>query len=344
MSAVSVIIPVYKVEPYVARCARSLFDQTLEDIEFIFVDDCTPDRSIDIVKEVLADYPNRKEQVQFVRTPRNGGLARARVYGLKYATGDYITHCDSDDAVMPDAYRLMYEKAVAEDLDVVTCDFQVFAGNASWVQSQYSEPGREIGDILTGKVWSNVWSRMSRRCLWDDIIVPRADMWEDMVFTIQTIVKADRIGYIPVPLYLYYMRPGSISSFPGKHEAAKQLYSQVANVNLILEYLSGVTPVTWKPSDVTILKYRCRRVVKDFVQIPQFYHRWRDTFPEVDRAILGMSGIDFREKIDYCLIRSRLYYPWKSFCRIKKNTYRSIRRFLRIVYYRVFFHCDPPVC
>ena len=344
MSAVSVIIPVYKVEPYVARCARSLFDQTLEDIEFIFVDDCTPDRSIDIVKEVLADYPKRQEQVHFVRTPRNGGLARARVFGLKYANGDYIIHCDSDDAVMPDAYRLMYEKAVAENLDIVKCDFQGFFRTASWVQSQYSEPGREMGDILSGKVWATVWSRMSRRCLWDDIIVPRADMWEDMVFTIQTIVKADRIGYIPVPLYLYYMRPGSITSFQGKRVAIKQLYSQVANVNLILEYLSGVAPVTWKPSDVTILKYRCRQVLNDFVQIPQFYHRWRDTFPEVNRAILWTRDVDAQKKIDYCLIRSHLYYPWKSFCRIKKNTYRCIRRVLRIIYYRMFYNCTPPVC
>ena len=56
MPAVGVIIPVYKVEPYAARCARSFFGQTLEDIEYIFVDDCSPDRSIEIIKEVLAEY------------------------------------------------------------------------------------------------------------------------------------------------------------------------------------------------------------------------------------------------------------------------------------------------
>ena len=67
MPAVSVIIPVYKVEPYMARCARSLFSQTMEDLEFIFIDDCSPDRSIDVMREVLEEFPERKDQV--VRVP-----------------------------------------------------------------------------------------------------------------------------------------------------------------------------------------------------------------------------------------------------------------------------------
>lgn len=343
MPAVSVIIPVYKVEPYVARCARSLFEQTLEDIEFIFVDDCSPDRSIEIVKEVLADYPDRKEQVRFVRTPRNGGLARARVFGLKFATGDYIIHCDSDDAVMPDAYRLMYEKAVAEDLDIVTCDFQVLGHKGGWVQSQYSTPGNELADIFIGKVWPNVWSRMSRRSLWDDMMVPRADMWEDLVYSAQTINKAHRIGYVPLPLYLYYRRLDSICFAQGKKGAIKRWSSQVANVEQVLEYLSGITPVTWKPSDVISLKYRSRSELTDYVQIPQVYRRWRNTFPEIDGAILRLSRIDNREKFDYCLIRLHLYHLWTSFYPFMKNTYRSVRRILRIAYYRVFYNCTPPV-
>ena len=339
MPAVSAIIPVFKVEPYVARCARSLFSQTLEDIEFIFVDDCSPDRSVEIVKEVLADYPGRKDQVLFVRTPRNGGLARARLFGLKYAKGDYIIHCDSDDAVEPDAYRLMYEKAVAEDLDLVSCDFHVLGLQGGWVKSQYSAPGNELSDLLTLRVWPNVWSRMTRRRLWDDIIVPKADMSEDLVFTIQTTVKANRSGYIPLPLYLYYRRLGSIYFSQGKREAVRRWSSQVANVEQIMEYLSGVTPVTWKPSDEVFLKYRVRSQIKDLVQIPQFYRRWRSTFPEVDREILRLSCLDNQEKIDYCLIRLHLFYPWKSLCRL----YRSARQVLRKVYYSVFYNCTPPV-
>lgn len=337
MPAVSVIIPVFNVEPYVARCARSLFNQTLEDIEYIFVDDCTPDRSIEIVKEVLADYPNRQEQVHFVRTPRNGGLARARVFGLKYAKGDYIIHCDSDDAVTPDAYRLMYEKAVAEDLDIVTCDFMFFGMKKPHVQSQYSAPGKEIADILTGRGLPYVWSRLSRRNLWDNIIEPRGDMWEDMAFTIQVLSKSKRIGYVPKPLYMYYRRLGSISMSPGKLNAIRQWSSQVANVELIIKLLSGVRPVAWTAADVIILKYRCRSTLKSFVQIPQYFRRWQNTFPELDWAILWTRGVDLQVKYEYCLIQLHLYYFWNTF-------YLTIRRFLRKIYYRVFLNCTPPVC
>ena len=62
MPKVSVIVPVYGVEIYIERCARSLFEQTLDDIEYLFIDDCTPDRSIEILKQVLEDYPQRKTQ------------------------------------------------------------------------------------------------------------------------------------------------------------------------------------------------------------------------------------------------------------------------------------------
>ncbi len=73
MPAVSVIIPVYKVEPYIARCARALFSQTMEDLEFIFVDDCTPDASIAVMQEVLQEFPKRKERVPHAAEQRPGG-------------------------------------------------------------------------------------------------------------------------------------------------------------------------------------------------------------------------------------------------------------------------------
>lgn len=329
MPAVSVIIPVFNVEPYVARCARSLFEQTLEDIEYIFVDDCTPDRSIDIVKEVLADYPKREEQVTFVRTPRNGGLARARVFGLKHAKGGYIIHCDSDDAVKPDAYRLMFEKAVAENLDIVTCDYEVLGLKEPKVQSQYSEPGREISDILTGKVWVTVWSRMSRRNLWEEVSLPQGDMWEDTVFTIQIIIKASSIGYIPIPLYQYYQREGSITLSHGKHADVRRWRSQVANAAQVLEYLSVAPSASWTSSDVVYFKYRSRGSLVRHVQIPQFYRRWRKTFPEVDSVFLQTRGISRKDKFDFVLIHLHLYYPWYSI-------YNTIRPFLRRIYHGVF--------
>ena len=99
MPKVSVIVPVYGVEKYIERCARSLFEQTLDDMEFIFVDDCTKDESIEVLKRVIDLYPVRKDQVKIIHHAVNKGLSRARETGVNAATGDYIGHCDSDDWV-----------------------------------------------------------------------------------------------------------------------------------------------------------------------------------------------------------------------------------------------------
>ena len=78
MPKVSVIIAVYGAEKYIEKCARSLFEQTLNDIEYIFVDDCTPDKSMDILISVLSDYPNRNNQINIIHNLTNLGLGSTR--------------------------------------------------------------------------------------------------------------------------------------------------------------------------------------------------------------------------------------------------------------------------
>lgn len=104
------MVPIYGVEKYIERCARSLFEQTYENLEYIFVDDCTPDKSIEILERVMEDYPNRKEQVRIIRHEHNRGLAAARNTALDAATSPFITHVDSDDYLSLDAIRLFVEK------------------------------------------------------------------------------------------------------------------------------------------------------------------------------------------------------------------------------------------
>ena len=113
---VSVIVPIYGVEPYIEKCARSLFEQSLENMEFIFVNDCTPDKSVEILRQVIEDYPRRYLQIQIIEHEENRGLAMARNSGLLIAKGEYIIHCDSDDWVELDMYEEMYEKALEKNV------------------------------------------------------------------------------------------------------------------------------------------------------------------------------------------------------------------------------------
>ena len=122
---VSVIVPVYGVENFVGRCFRSLMEQTLQDVEFIVVDDCTPDMSIGVIRNVMKDYPGR--DVQIVSHNENKGLPSARNTGLAMAKGEYVFHCDSDDFVEPDMLETLYDEAKRKDADIVWCDWFLYA-------------------------------------------------------------------------------------------------------------------------------------------------------------------------------------------------------------------------
>ena len=109
--AVSVIIPVYNVRNYIARCAESLMRQTLADVEFIFVDDASPDDSVNILLAVLEKYSNRQVHVKILTHHENNGLPASRNTGLEGANGKYIFHCVSDDYVEVSMLKEMYEYA-----------------------------------------------------------------------------------------------------------------------------------------------------------------------------------------------------------------------------------------
>jgi len=118
---VSVIIPFYRSEKYIERCAISLFKQTLNEIEFIFVDDNTPDKSMEILQNTIKRYC-MEEKVKVFHHDKNLGVSAARNTGLLHAVGVYIGYCDSDDWVEPEMFEILYNSAMMEDADLSCCD------------------------------------------------------------------------------------------------------------------------------------------------------------------------------------------------------------------------------
>ena len=111
---VSVIVPVYNVENYIAKCLDSLVNQTLKDIEIIVINDGSPDNSEEIIKKAQEKYKN----IIYLKK-ENGGVSSARNYGLKKATGEYIYFLDGDDYLLNDALENFYNKAKSGDFDMV---------------------------------------------------------------------------------------------------------------------------------------------------------------------------------------------------------------------------------
>ena len=117
---VSALIPIYNVEAYIERCARSLFEQTYPNLEYVFVNDCTPDRSMDILKRAMEDYPERKGCVKIINHERNHGLAATRNTCLDNVTGEFVTVVDSDDWLEPKAVELLVARQKETDADIVS--------------------------------------------------------------------------------------------------------------------------------------------------------------------------------------------------------------------------------
>ncbi|EKF9488800.1 glycosyltransferase family 2 protein, partial [Vibrio cholerae] len=121
---VSVIMPVYNTELYVERAMISLMEQTLDDVQFIIIDDGSKDNSLSIIKEVITRYPSRKDQITLI-SRENRGVAATRAQGMDLATGEYVIHLDSDDWVERDWLEAMHTKAVQDNADVVICDYSL---------------------------------------------------------------------------------------------------------------------------------------------------------------------------------------------------------------------------
>lgn len=115
---VSVIVPVYNVEKYLAKCLDSLVSQTIDSIEIIVVNDGSTDGSQKIIDDYQTRYPDKV--IGLIK--KNGGLGDARNYGLKFAKGLYVSFIDSDDWVTPEMMSRMYEKGMETNADIVLCD------------------------------------------------------------------------------------------------------------------------------------------------------------------------------------------------------------------------------
>ena len=218
MPKVSVIVPVYGVEKYIERCARSLFEQTLDDIEYIFVDDCTPDKSIEILESIIEEYRLRfteeKKNVRIERMPTNSGQAVVRRHGIQLATGDYIIHCDSDDWVDVDMYRLMYEKAIEEKSNIVVCDYVVHNGKDKVFYSTgcFNKDGRSfLNDLMYQRIGCSLCNKLIESGLYKNIeYYPTGAMAEDMVLMLQMCYFCSSVSYINRGFYYYFQNPISI--------------------------------------------------------------------------------------------------------------------------------------
>lgn len=207
----SVIVPVYMVEEYLAECIESIIHQTYTNLEIILVDDGTKDTG-----GKICDEYQEKDQRIIVIHKENGGLSSARNAGIERATGKYITFVDSDDYLMPDMYQKMMDVMQKYKTDAVCCDFATDNQNAqesSVTDTEVLSKEKAISHMLDESGYKcYAWNKIFKLSDYEGIRYPQGRFYEDIYTTFRLFLKADAIGYLKEPLYRYRYRENSITN------------------------------------------------------------------------------------------------------------------------------------
>lgn len=220
MTKLSIIVPVYNVEQYIKACIESLYRQEIseDDFEVIVVNDGTPDKSI----EVVADIINQHSNIMVVEQ-ENQGLSAARNTGLKNANGEYILFVDSDDLLINSSLKLLLELSVSSKADLIVADFkkmedeEILRMNGSVIPPQKpiikEKTGKELlmQDLIPDQCY--VWRTIYRKQFLDqnNIRFIVGITFEDIPFTHECYLKAQKCLKTNIPLYIYRKGHASIS-------------------------------------------------------------------------------------------------------------------------------------
>lgn len=308
---VSVIVPIYNVSKYICRCVEALMRQTLkEGVEFIFVDDATPDNSIDILQSVIKKYPERSEQIKIIHHLYNKGLPEARNTGLSEAQGKYILHCDSDDCLKENALELLYENATSYDADIVWCDYlEILAeSNRCKRQPKYETSLDALRGMLTGKMEYNVWNKLVKRSLYveNEIKFPTGYAMGEDLTTLMLFANAEKVVYLPEVLYCYdRTNPGALT-YSMSDEKMKALCYNVARVENYLEKKFG----RLLELEVACLKLNLKWPFLISDAKLSSYKRWNQYFEEANRFI-NKQPVSWRIRLlERCAWNKQYWLIW----------------------------------
>lgn len=322
MIKVSVIVPVYNVEQYIERCARSLMEQTMkEGIEFIFINDCTPDGSMEVLQRVIAEYPNRRNQIRILSHSENKGIAYTRGEGIRESKGEYIGWCDSDDWCEVDMYEKMYSFAIVYNKDIVICDSieENIGGERRLMQRE---------DVINGKVYIKnfykrrshvmfLWRKIIRRSLLiDNDIYPYKDIniSEDLNVCIRAFYYAKDIGNIHEPLY-HYNRNNQSSLTRSVAWNYNKWLQQKKNIERLSAFLRNMEENLILTID--FLRFQIKTECQPYIPTKSEYFY---TFKDCHRNILHFTGIGNRRTLLKLYILHLSYWLYIFYNKKKNNS------------------------
>ena len=218
---ISVIVPIYKVEKYLAICVDSLLRQSYGNLEVILVDDGSPDEC----PAICDQYQNKDNRIKVIHK-KNGGLSDARNAGMKAATGDLITFVDSDDYISEDFVKILFEAMSENNADIAIANMKRTSRRddkntvTDWKVSNYKSEDALVCMLYGTPFGTSACGKLFKRKLFEGIEFPYGKFSEDLFTIYKTILKSRSITYIGFDGYFYYYRDeGSIvvSGYKKKH-------------------------------------------------------------------------------------------------------------------------------
>ena len=209
---ISIIVPVYNVEPYLRKCLDSIINQTYRDLEILIIDDGSTDGS----GEICNEYAASDHRLQVIHQ-NNKGLSEARNSGIDIATGDYILFVDGDDWIESNTVECLYQACLDHNAEVSCCGhYKEFADRTtvhSLVTSKKEYEGEEIAvPAMKGSFAHYAWEKLWERSLFEECRFPSGMQFEDVATTWRLFLRCNKVVCIPDVLFHYTYRKDSIGN------------------------------------------------------------------------------------------------------------------------------------
>lgn len=242
MNLVSILVPTYNAEKYLERCARSIFSQTYDNLDIVFVDDGSKDCSINVLRRTMEDFPRRKEQVRIIQHSYNRGSSAARNTAIDNAKGEFVTFVDADDFLTKDAIELLVSKQQDTDADIIngqviqiTKKYHVIMERPSFLHKVDF-----IKDMTEISFHHTLWGRLIRKSLYteNDIkAMEGVDVGEDMQVMVQLAYFAHKIESLWNVVYYYdTTNVQSYMNTYGKNQI-KKLRADIDSMEIVRNFL-----------------------------------------------------------------------------------------------------------
>lgn len=284
MKAVSIIIPVYNAEKYLAKCVNSCIGQTLPDIEIILVDDCSTDSS----KEIIIDFQNQyPDKIRSLFLPVNSRQGAARNRGIEISTGQFLAFVDADDWIEPNMCEKLYQLAVENNADMAGANlFYSHDGKDDFAEYKYSsmelgaQNNRNVGEYsyFCGLFWSRIYRR--DLIIENNIYFLEGVSYEDSFFNFLTALYANRIVKCEDAFYHYYYNPDSTTK---KRNDIKQ-YARLNVIDMTFEECKKRGLYDIFPHEIDFkYVYMLEGAIRPLIQ--NFDHPDTEKFKEIQKMI-----------------------------------------------------------